>query len=459
MAIKPPPGFEIIGEESQINLPEGFEIVGDEQEQPENPVVSAIRNIARVNPKSAEAALRGLISTPEGRKKIAPFLPAAGGAIGTALIPTPGVGTAIGGGVGDILRQMINVESGETAPTPLRAGLEAAGATALAGIPESQQVVGALKGTARDMGMRSLGYTKRFFSKSPKQLAQARRSAQTMLEEGVIRPFSGTEATLERALSAAKRSGRTIGRTIDELDESGRAALSPSEISSSVESQLGPRFGGSEKMVFQKERGFKEPLFGKAKVPSGAYGKTRRIVEEIKDTIKAHEGVGYSAPKELGFRSSQKLKEKLADIGRFVPGTVDERQQLFQRATGITREALDRAVAKAASPKAAKEYQRAKQVYGDTERAIAGLTNRISSEQGNLQLGLLDTIIATGGLASGNPAKGLAILGFKKAADRMGSGTIASLANSLANSGLSRSAANSVFQSIVAGIENSVGNE
>ena len=415
-----------------------------------SPLEGALGRIRAANPVAAEKVMRGLVATPEGRQKLAPFLPAIAGTAGTAL--APGLGTAAFGGVGEILRQMIEVEGGAR-PSATRAGLEAAGGTLLAGIPESKPVINALKGTAVGAGRRALGFTKRFLSKSPRQLAEANRVAETMLEEGVIRPFSGTGATLERALGAGKNAGRVIGSTIDELDESGRMAFRPADLSDEIERQIGPKFGGGKKAVFSETKKSKYPLFGEVEAPSGAYGKTRRIVNEAKDTVKAHGGVGYASPEEIGFKSAQKMKEKLADIGRFVPGTVDERQKVFQRATGITRKALDSAVKREAGPATAAKYGRAKRVYGDSERAIAGLTNRLSSEEGNLQLGLLDTILAAGNLASGNVGQAAATIGLKKAFDRVGSGTISALANALATSGLSRSAANSVLQTILASIE------
>lgn len=412
----------------------------------EHPLKSALKRIYAANPVAGEKALRGLVSTPEGRQKIAPFIPAGAATIGTVL--APGVGTVAGAATGSALRQMIDIEGGAR-PTPLEAGLETAGETLLGGFPESSTAISAAKNMAQSQGIRNLGFTKRFLSKSPRQLVEARKTAQTMLDEGVIRPFSGTEATLERALGAGRKSGKVIGKTIDDLEASGQMAVRPKGLVDDIESQLGPKVGGEKKMIFKEVKGQKEPLLTEVTTPSGAYGKTRKIVNEAKDTVQAHGGVGYNSPEEIGFKSLQKLKEKLAEIGKFVPGVTDERQLVFQRATGIARKAQDEAVKRAATPEVASKYGAAKKVYGDTEKAVAGLTNRLSSEAGNLQMGLLDTVLASGGLASGNMGPVSALLGGKKILDKFGSGTISSIADSLAKSNLPRSAANAIFESIL----------
>lgn len=405
-------------------------------------------------------------------------LPVAGSVVGGILgtgagaVTGPGAiaftvgGAGLGAATGEAARQHLGRILGEDVPMSggeaakdigIEAALGAGGE--LVGLGAARLAKPVLKVLKESSGRRALGFTKRFLSKEPGQLAEKNKVVQTMLDEGVLRPFSGTEKTLERALSLGKRSGRTIGAANRLLERTGKGAVKPRELVSEIESQLGPKFGGEKKFIFNERPGQKLPLFEQVTTPTGAYGKTRRIVNEAKDTVKAHGGVGFSSPEEIGFKSLQKLKEKLAKIGKFIPGNVDERQRVFQRATGIVRKAQDEAVERVAPPGIAKRYTRAKDVYGDTEKAIAGLTNRLSSEEGNLQLGLLDTVLAAGGLASGNIAGALATIGGKKALDRAGSGTIASIANSLSKSSLPRETANVVFQNIISALISALGRD
>lgn len=180
------------------------------------------------------------------------------------------------------------------------------------------------KQSAEEAGAKSLGFTKRFLNK-PGNIDTAREVAQTMLDEGVItnpirHPLSsGAEDMLGRAEALGNQSGKAIESSINQIGSTGKTSFGAWDAISEIESQLRPKRTG------------------------GAYDAEHAVVNEIIDTVKAH-GEGP-----LDFQSAQELKEKLQDLGKFNQVTDATKANLYRRASGIVRDALDRSVAGAAT--------------------------------------------------------------------------------------------------------------
>ncbi len=381
-----------------------------------------------------------------------------------------------------------------------------------------------LQNAAQEAGSKSLGFTKRFLNK-PGAMDKAKGISQTMLDQGVItnplrHPFSsGTESMLGRTEDLAAASGKGIEQSIDTMQATGKPAFQSADIAKEIESQLKPKYSG------------------------GAYDAEKKVVQEIVDTVEAH-GKGH-----LDFRSAQDLKEKLQELGKFNSNTDAVKANLYRRASGIVRDALDKSVAAVGtqrelpvvtpgattgkphalfsyndafgpegSPRSqytvygdpsnpvfqqkspsgagghgstmsksdvealgipitgreprtvgkweplepvgqtnpmlkssAENYVKNKELYGKALQAEKALTNRLSSEQGNKNIGLTDTIAAGAELAAGNPLGAMATIGVKRAFERGYHATKASIANTMAKETFSPLQKQSMATGIIAG--------
>lgn len=244
--------------------------------------------------------------------------------------------------------------------------------------------------TAQEAGRKSLGYTKRFLNK-PGAVDKANQVAQTMLDQGVItnpirHPLSsGSQDMLERAQILNDNSGKAIGDTIESLSGQGKTAFSTAEMADEIQRQLTPKYAG------------------------GAYDAENKAVQEILDTVRAH-GKGP-----IDFSNAQALKEKLQELGKFNSNTDQIKANLYRRASGIVRDALDKSIT---AEGAGQTYLTNKDLYGKSAQAEKALTNRVSSEEGNKNIGLTDTIAAGAEVAAGSPMKAIALVGGKKALER-----------------------------------------
>lgn len=383
-------------------------------------VADATKAVATtLNPAGAISSAVNTAADPAVQAKVAPWLPTVGGVLGLGFGP---LGAAAGTGAGAIVENALKVTQNDpNAPrTPLDAAKYAMGQTALAGAGEANAVLKAapnalsygsratgfvadkLGNAAVGAGRRALGFSKRFLGK-PGQLEKANEVAGTMLNEGVIRPFSGAGAMMERAEDLAETSGASIGKTLSGLHEAGARSLDTSAVVQDIYSQLSPKYEG------------------------GAYDAQKRIVEEIAETIRAH-GEGP-----LTFESAQQLKNTLQDLGKFQAGGDNVRQDLYRRASGIIRNALDESVAAASTetPGLAAKYAADKKRFGHSQEAIRALTNRTSSEQGNRLISGTDFVAGAGAASTGQipladlPGKlGLA-LAAKRGIERYGHSTAA----------------------------------
>ena len=92
--------------------------------------------------------------------------------------------------------------------------------------------------TAQNLALKAFGNTKRFLN-NPIKEAAARNSVQTLMDEGILKPWSTTEDLIARTSEQAERSGRAIGKYLENRGRSGQF-FDPSEAVDMIE-QLRPR--------------------------------------------------------------------------------------------------------------------------------------------------------------------------------------------------------------------------
>ena len=334
--------------------------------------------------------------TPE---KMSPYLPAAGAIAGGTLLP--GAGAPIGAGLGQIGARVADLAYGRAEPAgamnPAREALGPMVQAGLAGLPEVGGIKKAVQNVAQNQGVRALGYTKRMLKRFGGEDA-AKETAQTMLDKGVIKFGAGAKSTLERAEDLASDAGSMMTKAGESFTEAGLRPLDTNKVISEVRAQLTPKFKG------------------------GAYDAEHRVLDEITDTIKAH-GEGP-----IDFQSAQTLKEKLQELGKFLVNTDSVKSNLYRRASGIVRQSIDDAVGSVKSPEAAK-YLEGKKLYGQSQRAVEGLTDRVAADAANNAVSLRGVIAGAGALGTGNLPAALGAVGAFEGIRRVGSGSAASLLN------------------------------
>lgn len=358
---------------------------------------------------SANRALQSVVTAP-GKvvrsltpEKMSGFLPAAGGVVGSAI--APGLGSAAGVGIGQILKRAADIGYGKVQPAeamnPSSEAVTPMVQTALAGLPEVQGVKTAVNNVASNLGRRALGFSKGMIKRLKGGTDEANQAANEMLQQGVIRPFSGAKATLARAEDVAATSGKAVGEA---LAKTGQNALDTQQVGNQIIGQLAPKYQG------------------------GAYAQQEKIANEILDTVSAHSNGGV-----LDFQSAQDLKNTLKHMAGNNWNTDKLKAAMYQKAYGIVSDAMENAVQNA-SNQAFPGYIRNKAIYGASQKAIAGLEDKQAAEAANSILSLRGAAIGAGALASGHVTPALEALGVWEAARRVGAGTGASVLYGLNNS-------------------------
>lgn len=169
---------------------------------------------------------KGLATTSpaEVQQKAGPWLPAAGAAIGTAVIPVPGLGTAVGAGAGEMLRQAGDIGFNQPGAVLAgqnfspRAGLNAAGQTAMAGLGEVNGIVKAAPGA------------KPYVQRGIEAASDALAPVGNMVKKGVSRLSEAFTGVPERqAAKLIDEPGRLVSG-IGQLDSRGQAVGEAEEL-------------------------------------------------------------------------------------------------------------------------------------------------------------------------------------------------------------------------------------
>ena len=121
---------------------------------------------------------------------------------------------------------------------------------------------------AQDKALSSIGTPRRLIKSEP-QLDMARNHAQTLLDQGIVKPFQGAEGMAEDLSKLEEKSGSRIGEILDTLGEKGKV-FDPQEAIQEI-NQLRP---------VSKSTG--APLKG------GAYDQINNKIDNAVATIQAH---------------------------------------------------------------------------------------------------------------------------------------------------------------------------
>lgn len=375
-------------------------------------------------------------------------LPMAGAMVGSAIAPGPG--TAAGAGAGQIVKRMIEVGQGSPSGTPAQESVMPMVQATVAGLPEVGGVKTAIQNTAQNLAAKGVGLKGAILKRIG--LDKAREVGQTMLDQGVIKPFSGTEATLDRAKDVSAAAGKEIRGGLKAMDDAGVPSMDPRAIAKKAYDQLRPgRLGG-------------------------AYNNQENIAREIRSTILAHAKDGKT------FASAQELKETLQDLGKFHNMSDQLKSRMYRQASGIVRQAIEDSMDAASgsqivtdatipssttdilpqgekvigqietvSPDTLSRYQKAKKLYGASETAIEGLTTRANQEASSGP-SLRGMVIAAGAASQGHVTPALEALGAWEVGSRYGSRTAASTLNFLNNSAVSENVRRAVMSEFISRI-------
>jgi hypothetical protein len=276
-----------------------------------------------------------------------------------------------------------------------------------------------LRDFAGDRAAKALGATKRFL-KTRKMEVEARKTGQSMLDQGVVKPFSSAEKMAESVSELQKKTGKDIGSF---LKAQGNGFETKSAIRS-IES-LRPRNTKGDVLE------------------GGEYDRINAIIDKARATVEAH---GDVIPFEVG----NEIKTMLQKLVNYNSDKAE--QELRKGIAGAYKDSLDKSLKQSAFsqfPKPIKlsagqvglktpgfdEFLENKKVYGASSRAEDYLENRLSSERGNKSIGLTDWILAAGGVGAGaltNPwtaLGGLSAVAAKKGAEKYGNQMLAVGAN------------------------------
>lgn len=432
-----------------------YDIEVDDTPQPEAPGPSTEeykQQQLRIGGMMAQEAYR---LTPMGRFASDPIkntmenLPLVGATVGSVV--APGVGTAVGAGLGQIGKRMYDISQGAPVGSPGQEAVMPMVQTAVAGLPEVGGVKAAIQKGAQSLAAKGSGIKGAILKRIG--LDRARQAGQDMLDTNVIQPFSGTEATKGRAEAVSEGAGQAIGEGLSSLDEAGVRSFNPRVLARKVYNAIKPgRLGG-------------------------AYNAQEIAAREVRDTILAHRAGGQP----ITFDSAQALKETLQDMGKFNTMSDGMKARMYRKASGIVRQAMEDAVGSAAgsevlvegspaigtdmlpkgdkvvgqmaniSPDVLQRYKQAKQIYGSAEIATEGLTNKLNQEV-SAGPSLRGVVIAAGAASSGHVTPALEALGLWEMGTRYGARTGASTLNFMNNNAIAENVRRAVMSHFISRI-------
>ena len=220
---------------------------------------------------------------------------------------------------------------------------------------------------ANNRAASAMGWTKAMRKKLGNDAAET--AGRVGLDEGVVTPFASTDDKLERMGNVKATAGKTIGDTMDTLDNAGIKEFNPLTAAGEVQSQIGDKYAN-------------EPLFSSLK----------NQYDNLMETISKRGGQPTT------FAEAQKLKKLLGDYGWNEGMEVPGREQARQ-AYGIVNKnvegAVDRGAQQLGDPDLLGNLKDAKKNYGAADNTLSALDNKTAAEQGNNTIGLSDTVALT----------------------------------------------------------------
>lgn len=262
------------------------------------------------------------------------------------------------------------------------------------------------KGLAESAGenaAKALGYTKRFISKGGKD--RAIEVGKTMLDEGVVKPFSNPDTMSEGVSDLISKTGNDIGQF---LKKKGSGYDTKSAIVAL--DNLRPRASDGDVLI------------------GGAYDEINKLIDNAVNTARAHKkGV-------IPFEEANGFKNLLQDIVNWK--STDLESNVGKQIAGAVRGSIDdslenlgKGIPDTVSKEEMAQFLKNKKVYGAAQEAQDAINDRLASGF-NKGVGLTDTILLSGGMGGGaltNPVGTAAVYGAKKGLEKFGRSTVGSL--------------------------------
>jgi hypothetical protein len=261
---------------------------------------------------------------------------------------------------------------------------------------------------------KALGATKRFLN-SPDKLERAKEVGQTMVDQGIIKPFSNAE---EMASEVAKLKD-TSGKAVGDFLESNGVKFNPQSIVDNLNA-IRPKDAAGNLL-----KGGNWDI-----INNRIDNAVETVMAHAKDTTKIKVGkgglVGLEKAKELmpiNFQDANKIKGVLQDTtnwdGREIKDVADK--MIAGTVKNSVDSALNDAAVSSGNQEEMAQFLKNKKLYSHAQTAEDYIHNRLSSEYGNKTIGLTDWIAAISSLSHGNPLGAGALIGAKRAAERYGS--------------------------------------
>lgn len=268
---------------------------------------------------------------------------------------------------------------------------------------------------AQDQGMKAFGVTKRFLNKAPKA-DRMREATQTLMDEGVLTPFSTAENLIDKTNEVHDVAGRKIGSYLKSLEGQGKYF----DKASAVAELESLRPVGDQGEILR----------------GGDYADINKEIDKAIDTLTSHKS------DKLTFETANQIKKTLQSKVDFMKKAADPVELTKRIIAGKFRDIIDKSIdgvsgsgKELSDPAAATAFQdflKQKKLYGAASTMVDPLYNRLSSEMGNKAVSITDWILAAGHMGSGNPLTAVASVGAKRFFERFGGQTKAVAYNKLA---------------------------
>lgn len=263
------------------------------------------------------------------------------------------------------------------------------------GIPGSES-------SAQYFGGHALGITKKMMKGTAGGQEAINQNVQTMLDKGVI-SASGPETMLSKAEETLNKAGDNIHAL---LKSAGQDALQTQDLAGQLIDKLSEPYS------------------------QGLYAEDQATVDKIVDTVMAHGEGG------IDLNEAQGIKNMFRNKAGANWNTDAVKASLYQRAYGITGDALEQGIQKAADSgaipqEALQSYMDNKTIYGAAKMAVTGLRDRVANEAAQNILSIRGSIIAASALSRGDFMKALEAFGTLEVMSKFGSATGSTIMNKL----------------------------
>lgn len=269
------------------------------------------------------------------------------------------------------------------------------------------------------LGRRAAGFSKGMINNGGK-LAKANDTVQWMLDNKVMTPATDADEMMSRVQVAKDDAYSRMAGALKEQNVGAKGALSPKSPPQLREQFL---FNPNEAISDLDEL---RPTAKNGKVLTGGeYDDQNAVIDKAQDTIAGH------GTRPIPWDEANDLKSNLkANWDTTKSSAVNN---LKKRVYGVVNDSIESQMDEAAQARGGdtKDFLQAKQDYGHAATAEKALNNLISSQQGNRQIGLTDTIAAAGGAAADGGIGAVLSVAAKRFLERYGLRTGASLGDKI----------------------------